>query len=433
MRIQDLLALGAVATLVVAAAAAQDMPGPGFQRAALPYPGHSYTASFASGELLSFDGLEVQRWDAAGQLLASLASLPSPCFASFALLDASESYALLGESSNGQIFRFDLPSGPLTPIATLAFNFDAVQRDPAGWYLSAASCGFDCGNEIWSLDAFSGAAQLEAQLSGPSGPVAIDAHGNLFYATQSAVFPAPPHSTQVWILLAARLAGVPVLHDADALVWGSGFDSGSDLAVDALTGRIYLAESDLGSGSNRIVEAGSSPALSSVIVEGRAGRWISKLELLQDPAPSLFGPYQRSDGGRLLYSSTDFASAFERAEIRPRRPALALAGPGASGAGTLSLELQAGPPQGLALFAAAPSAALAASELAVPLPALLPLLSPLPLGSIVLLPGLHALDSAGVAGLALQHQGDLLGQIAFQAIVFDALLAPQCTSEVALL
>jgi hypothetical protein len=417
--------------VLIAPTAAQDAAGDGFALSSLTYPGQSLSATFSNGDVLSFDGNSIDRWSADGTHLVNYASLFVPVFASFVALDASEAYALIGENSNGSVSRLDFSSGQLAPLATLNLNFDCVQRDATNWYISAATCGFNCGNEIWSLDATSGATQLEVQVDGPSGPLAIDASGNLYYATQSGVFPALPGSTNVLFFLAWQLAGASVLTNADAFTVGAGFDAGNDLLYDAVASRLYLAENNFGTGSNRVYRVGPTAALSELVVDGAPFRYISNLELFQHAGPSIFAPYQPADGGRMLYNTTDFFSAWERNEVRPQRPDLALSGAGASGAGLLDIAVQAGTRNGFALFAAAPTSAVAGSESTLPLPSATPLLSPFDLGQTVLLPGVSRLDAQGAVTISVPHQGDLLGLLSLQALLFDSNATPAATTGVA--
>jgi hypothetical protein len=420
------------AWLPATGATAQDLAAPGYSLHALPYPGQLYTATFAGGDVLAFDGIAITRHDASGAMLTTYATLPAFVFASFMLLDSAEQYALLGESSNDQIWRLDFPSGALVPLASLHFNFDAIQRDATTWYVSAATCGFNCGNEIWRLDASSGATELRAQLVGPSGPIALDPAGNLYYASQSAAFPAPPGSTSILFLLGSQLASGPVLQPANAFPIAMGFDGGSDLAYDASTKRLLLAETNLGSGLNRIVFVGSHPSNSPVVVDGANGHWISNLELAPAATVGVFSAFQ-PPGDRLRYNTTDFALAHARRAVETQRPALALGGAGASGPGRLDIAIDGAPPAGWALLAFASGAALAGAESPLPLLGGIPLWSPLPLASTVLVPRLVPIDAAGHGLRSVAHDGSVIGQLALQALLLGADAAPAATSGVALL
>ncbi|TAJ21917.1 MAG: hypothetical protein EPO68_04045 [Planctomycetota bacterium] len=427
-----LLAAVVCAWLPARGATAQDVAAPGFSLTPLPYPGQSCTSTFANGDVLCFDGVAIARFDAGGAPLATYATLPAFVFPSFVRLDAAEQYALVGENSSDQLWRLELPAGALVPLPALHFNFDAVQRDAAVWYLSAATCGFNCGTEIWKLDALAGTTELRARLDGPSGPVALDPAGNLYFASQSGAFPAPPGSTSILFLLGSQLAAGPVLAPSNAFAIASGFDGGGDLLYDASTQRLLLAENNYGSGLNRIVFVNGGPASSPVLVDGAPGQWISNLELAPAAPFGVLAAFQ-PPGDRLRYNTTDFALAHARISLEPLRPVLALRGPGASGAGTLELNVDGAPPTGWALFAFGPAGSVGAIEAPLPLPGAISLWSPLALGSIGLVPGLVPIDAVGHATRVVAHDGSAIGQLALQALLLDADFAPAATSGVALL
>lgn len=406
--------------------AAQDLPGAGFSLQRLPYPGLAVTSTFANGDVLAFDGASIARYSAGGTLLTTYTTFFSFVYPSFALLDAAEGYALIGESTNNSIARLDLASGQLVPLTTLLQNYDAVQRAGSSWVVSAATCGgFTCGNKLYTLDALTGATVEEADLSGPSGPVAVDGAGNVFYANQSG-----PNSL-VRIFPAASFDAAPVLGDADGFVYGAGYGGSSDLLYDGESGRLYMAENNYATGSSRVRAVTAAEDDAPIIVEGAAFGWITNLELSHGTDAAIFAAYQPASAGRLLYNNTNFFDLWSRNEVAPRRPLLALTGPGASGPGLLNLELSAALPGGIALFAAAPTASLLSAEAPIPLASSSPLLSPLALGEVVVLPVVNALNVQGACTRTLPHQGDLLGLLTVQALVLAADLTPSSTSNAA--
>jgi hypothetical protein len=230
---------------------------------------------------------------------------------------------------------------------------------------------------------------------------------------------------------AASLAGATVLGEGDAFPIGVGFDGASDLAFDRETGRAYLAENNFGTGTARIYGVSSTAASSPILVESAAFGWITNLELEQGADAAVFAAYQPASGGRLLYNNTDFFSSWLRTAVTPQRPQLALTGPGASGAGLLSLDVTGGVPGGLALFAAAPTAGNLPVEAAIPLLSPVPLLSPLALAQVVVLPVVNGLDAQGATSRVVPHQGDLLGVLSVQALLLAPDLSPSATTNAA--
>ncbi|TAJ23571.1 MAG: hypothetical protein EPO68_02790 [Planctomycetota bacterium] len=406
--------------------AAQDQAGAGFALNGLPYPGLAVTSTFANGDVLAFDGSSIARYSADGTLLVGYANFLVPVYPSFATLDATESYALVGESTNHSLARLDLATSTLVPLTTLVFNYDAVQRSGSNWVVSAATCGgISCGNKLYTLDALTGATVEEADLSGPSGPVAVDPAGNVYYANQAGA------SSLVRIFPAASFDAAPVLADADGVVIGVGYAGSSDLLFDAETGRLYMAENNYLTGSTRIRAVTASEANAPIVVDALPFGWITNLELRHGADAAVFAAYQPASGGRLLYNNTDFLSSWTRSEVTPLRPQLALSGPGASGAGALGLDVSGGVPGGVALFAAAPTASLLSVEAPFPLLSAVPLLSPLALAEVVVLPVINGLDGQGAASRVVPHQGDLLGVLTVQALLLAPDLTPSATTNAA--
>ena len=191
--------LGACVLVSAAPAAASETPTPGWSVGSLSVPPPVALDPFglgfdvvgmrlplSSGDVLTFDGRDLLRVDPLGGTVP-LASLLEPTFPSLLEPSPSEAFVLLGESSDGELYRFDLPAGPLTPLGQLAYNFDAAFTGELTAIVSAAGC-IGCDSELWQVDLVTGSRTLVAEVPGPSGPVAADATGALYYAVQSAVF-----------------------------------------------------------------------------------------------------------------------------------------------------------------------------------------------------------------------------------------------------
>jgi len=432
MPTRSLAPLAGALFLALSAPSFADTPAAGFALARLPYPGASLVATLPGGDVLAFDGLAVTRHDASGALLQTLATFPGFVFGSFLVVDPSGTYAVLGESLNQEIFKVDLGSGGLTFLAPLTFNFDAVFVDATTVVVSAAPCGFCGKTNLYRLDTTTGALVEFAEVTGPSGPVALDAAGNLYYATQSETFPAPPGSTEIWRFDANEIDGSSYLLDADATVVASGFDAGGDLVCDVATGELYLAESSFTTGSSLLWQVRSTRATSHLVAESGAFTSIGNLEFVAGQAPALFAPYQPDFGGTLRYTSTDFSMTFTRQFVTPARTELALVGPGTSGPGPFDLEITGGPAGGVALVLYGPQSLLAPVETGFVTGVTAPLFSRLDAFTFVYGP-LLGLDGNGEASLGFVNPGTWVGTAAVQAIVVDPLLGVVGTSTLALL
>jgi hypothetical protein len=422
-------------TFLVAALAAApglaDTPRDGFALANLPYPGLAATATLPGGDLIAFDGLTVAHHAADGGWLADLATFPGFVFPSFVELAPDASFVVVGESSYGDLFVVDLAQGGLTLVANLPFNYDAVFETPDDLLVSAAVCGFGCGNDVARVSLSTGAVTTLAQLPGSSGPLALDAAGNLYYGTVSSLFPPPVGASDVLRFSAAQLTGTPVLTDADAMLFATGFDGASSLAYDPVLGQLYLAETSFGTGQNRVLIVNGSPAQSTVVVDGVPFETIGNLEFDGGDGVAQFTGYQPATGGTLRYSTTDFFSRWERNQVVTARPRLDLSGAGAAGAGSFTVDLTDAPPAGTGfLFFALTSSVL--PETALTVPGSPPLFTGLPASGLFVLPGAQAIAGDGTWQQAFVNDGSLTGLLTFQFLVYEAgATNPISTSETA--
>ena len=231
---------------------------------------------------------------------------------------------------------------------------------------------------------------------------------------------------------AAQLTGASVLSEADALLLGTGYDGASSMVYDPGAASLYLAENNYGTGLNRIVLANGPGDLAHVLVDGPAWSWITNLERVPGAGPAAFLPFQPASGGALRYNTTDFATATARLALHPRRPELVLGGPGLTGAGSLDVALQLGPPDGLSIVAFGPQTSQLGTELVLTLGSLPPLFLGLDPGALYPLAGPFALDGSGAFTAGFHNPGDLHGQLALQALVLDSAGFPLGTSAVVL-
>lgn len=415
------------ASALAAPPAIQDTPAPGFSLASAPFPGapaFGATTTLANGDFVVFDGLDVFQYARDGSVLQHLGAIDTWAFPSFILADPDEDELYVGESSTGKIHRFFV--GQHTNpglLATLPFNYDAVQFDDTALFVSAATCGFQCGNEIWRLDLATDQLRLVARVRGASGPLVFDGAGNLYYATSPAFFPPPPKPTRLYRWSAAQLAGPNVLSLADAQFIAGGFEGAARLAFDRRLGALYLVETNFASGANRIRRVLGAPAESPILVEGQPFRSLGNLSFHAGTGPAQLRAFQPPSDAVLTYTTSDFVAPPERFELVARRPVLSLSGPGASGPGPFALRLEHGPAYGFArvlLFRAAGAQAPERVHIVAGLPLFLAAARPL-LG-LATLAGqeLVRLDANGGLELGFTNPGGLQGRWAAQLVLFDA-------------
>jgi len=423
------------AALLSLPASAQSLQ-PGFERVALPYPGGtslSATLTLASGEFIVFDGVSVVQYSPDGLFPSTLGTFPAFVFPSFLAVDADENALYVGESTSGGIHRLfvGLASSP-DFVASLPLNYDAQVFEDELW-VSAATCGFGCGTELWRVDLATRVATLVAQLPGASGPLALDDDGALYYATAADVFPPPLGASSVVRFARSVLTGALPLTLADAVPVASGFDGAARLVRDAERDALFLVENDFASGVNRIRRLGTGPASSPILYEGSLGRSLGNVTLLTSTldAPAYL-PYQDAQGGRLVHTSTDFASVVERVTLVPRRPVADVSGAGTIGPGTFRVSLAHGVPHGFARLYYAPRASYQALEPVYSIGAL-PLSFGLAPGQLQTLPGLFALDAAGGFSADYVNPGGYEGLFALQFLVLTGTGALAGTSSAAFL
>jgi len=398
--------------VALARPAPADTPAAGYQLAAQPSPAaFAATCSLPGGDLVTFDGTSVDRWTASGGYVANLATLPAFVFASFVTSTPDGSAVVCGESTNGELFLVHCDGSGLTPLVQLAFNYDAAWLPGGDLVVSAASGGLGAGNELFRVRLAPPAAGLLGHLDGASGPLAVSPGGELYYATQSSQFPPPLGSTDVVMWTAAQVQS-GALSNQNAIPIGTGFDGGSALAVDPLSGRLFLAETNFGSALYRIVRVGPSPASSPVVVDaGQA--YISDIEILPGGGLGSFDPWQPQNGRLLRYNT-----GLEIYTVRPLRPVLAASGPGLTGPGLVTFTVSGGVPGGTMYVAACPQAFLKPAPVAYPLPTFL-FVTSFTLAKTRRGSKLLPLDPAGNGSFSLDNPGALQGQYAWQFLVGD--------------
>lgn len=358
------LSAGLALALCVAPAFA-DTPAQGYQLGSQPCPApFAATCTLPGGDIVTFDGLSVDRWSAAGAFIGNLATLPGFTFSSFVTPTPDGSAVVFGENSNGGIFLAQVDGSGSTPLVSLTFNYDATWLSNGDLLVSAATNGFGNGNDLVRVTLNPPGAVFLGHVDGPSGPLAANAAGDVYYATQVDAFPPPLGSTDVIRWNAATVAG-GVLNAGNAALIGADFDGASSLAVDPLAGDVYLAETNFGTSTYVIRRVGATPASSPILLDQGAS-FLGELEFVSGAGLGTFAPWQPSDGVNLKYNRG--ANQFT---IRPARPQLAISGPGTTGPGTVTFTVTGGVPDGIMLATACPTAFVQPGDSAFQLPTFL--------------------------------------------------------------
>ena len=220
--------------LLSVSASSQGTIEPGFEYVSStlnPAPFSVYV-TLEDGSRVHFDGNTVIHTDAYGGFLQTLHVFSSFSFTGAIAADPSGDSVLVGESTTGELYRVELDGTGATYLTTLPYNYSASYQSPGVVYVSAAVCGWPCGNDIFRVDTQTGATSTAAQVSGPSGPVSFSSDGDLYYGTSTDTFPAPAGSCALWKFSAEDLASSMVLGDSDAGVVNGNIDPISSIAID---------------------------------------------------------------------------------------------------------------------------------------------------------------------------------------------------------
>jgi hypothetical protein len=305
-----------------------------------------------SDDIVRFDGrrLLLLTPDGSDRLLLRL---PGQVFGSFTIqVDAG--HVLFGESSTDHVWLVPLHGpAPTQPLATVTLNYDAVGLDARHVIVSAKTGGFSTpDNDLVLLDLLTGSTRTLAVLPGASGPVAVAANGDLYYATASLAFPAPPGQSTVLRfrrpVLDAAIQQTTVLGIADAEVVFGGLDAASDLCIDD-DGDVLFADW-LNNTVGEISDATSpNPWLSAPLVQYGLSPGAATLQFLPGTGAGVFEPFQPA-GSRLLVFETDFVASSRLRWLSPARPELGAATPTPIPLGHVSFQVRHGPANGFGLL-----------------------------------------------------------------------------------
>jgi hypothetical protein len=221
-------------------------------------------------------------------------------------------------------------------IADLDFAYDAVFEDAGHALLSAAPCGFNCGNEIYRLELATGGLVRIGSMTGPSGPLALATNGDLYYGSIPDPYPPPPSPILRWTH--AQLVSGMLLDDANATIFVPGIPPASSMRVDPVYGHLFVA-SPVYQGTSEIREFDPSGQLVASVIQ--SPDTLGGVELLRTQGPGSFQAFQ-PDGVKLLYRGTDYiAGTSEIRTLRTRRPFGSTSGPGLSGPGSVTFRVRA--------------------------------------------------------------------------------------------
>ncbi|MFG0318205.1 MAG: hypothetical protein ACF8XB_13100 [Planctomycetota bacterium JB042] len=412
------IALLCVAAAAPLAAAAVDVPD-GFAVTSVSIAPAGALAGaldrLPNGRLALFDGVELAEIDPlTGSKVLTLHTPPSAVYASFVRTDPTGTYALFGETSNHEIWRVPLAGGPATLVATLPYSYACWFRAPGRAVIAHGDASFQS-TRIVELDVDTGATDVLADVPGPSGPVAFDDEGNLYYGTNDPSFPAPPHQQTVLRFSAdAVLSALGPTHltDTQATVFAAGFTAISSFAFDG-EGDLLVGDSIDGV----VTEIGPNGTSKGALAVESHGSFpsVGPLAFVPGTAPGAqFAPYQPEEAGTLYALSTDFLTFNDLNRITPRRAVASASPPGPIAAGPFSFGIDHGPDGGFGLLFVALS----------PLPAELPVphagttfaigFDPATLlGSAPIL-----LDTGGALSIAANHPGGP-ATLVVQAALFD--------------
>jgi hypothetical protein len=314
----------------------QDTNAPGFQPGgAQPVGVFDACATLPGGDRVVFDGQVMRLVAPDGTTIRVLGQTSGPVYPSFVLPDPTSTFALIGESSRGRIYRADLGGAGAPVIAHVDYNFDAVFEDAGHVLLSAAVCSFGCGNDILRLDLATGTTTVVASVIGPSGPLALDANGDLFYGSIPNAFPPPPTSILHWTH--AQVASGVVLDESVATTFVSGIVPPSSLRFDPVYGHLFVAEPTFG-GTSEVREYDKNGAQVSSVAQ--SADYLSGIELVRTQGPGSCQAFQ-PDGVELVYRGTDYnAGTSELRALATRRPTSSMTGPGLSGPGAVTFHVR---------------------------------------------------------------------------------------------
>ena len=418
--------------LLVPSALAQTVARPGYQLVdSAPVALGGAVSSLTDGSYVTFDGQSVDLWDAAGLHQLNLGSFPTLLFVSFIEVHPSQTFAVLGESSNGEIYSVNLDGSGMTLLTQAAFNY-AFCFDPDGsrGWLSAALGGWGAGNDLLEIDLASGQMTQRAHVAGPSGPLTTDNAGNLYYGTQFDGWPVPPDTQNLIRFDVADLQSSGTLTELDATVLIDQLDGTSGIAINMTgPGVLFVVESDpTGAAENILRRYDLAGNLRDEVLAATAS--INGLELVASASTAILAPYQ-PQGTELRMCSTDYNfGVSERLTLGSKRCGIAFDGPTSANAGPAVVTVRDVPIGGSASIMLTRTAFLQFPEFEMDLGWGVPVFLMTEPALILRRTMAFDADSVGEVQLAYQQPDYMFSVVAFQAVIRDATGSPVGTSEI---
>lgn len=423
--------LSLAATLCVAPVFGQVTTVPGMQQsAALPVNGATY-ASLSDGGYIGFDGMSITRHDSTGLLTQTYHTLGAPVFSSFVEVDEAESFAYVGESSNGDVFKVDLVAGTASTLFNANFNYDLAfdSSAPGFAYLSAALGGFGTGNDLLRVDLTTGTTTPVAHVAGPSGPVAVDDDGNLYYVTgyDGGGWPPPLEDEDLISWSAAQLAGGGVLSEADATYLVSDLDGSGSMLYDSVGDQLLLTHNNFQGFEIEILRFRTDGTpLGSL---GGAFTHLGNIELVNGPGQGVCAPFQ-PENATLHVHNVDFGGGTdERVSLTSLRATASFSGPAGGASGPATVSFANAYPGGSVSVMLAPSSFLGGSEVEADLGWGAPTFFFVDLVDVWRRTQPLTADGNGGFQINYNQPAGWTGNYAFQAILYDDLGNPIGTSE----
>jgi hypothetical protein len=304
---------------------------------------------------VAFDGQDLTLTPA-GQPPQVLLHLAAPVFGSFTIAVGGNA-VLFGENSTDGIWLVPLQGPPPTaPIASLLFNYDAALLSPQRALVSGPGGSVATGeNELVVIDLTNGQSQLLARLPGASGPVAVAANGDVYYATAGLAFPPPPGACSVVRLranvVAHALQTATVLGPADTELVFAGLDVAADLVLDDDGDLLFVDWLN-----NQVGElndaTGPAPTLAPPLLTFGAGAGAVALQFVPATTGGVFEPFQPV-GGELLVHESDFFAVNRLRSLRAAPAVLTASAASPIPSGACALSVAGGPANGLGVLALA--------------------------------------------------------------------------------
>jgi hypothetical protein len=330
-------------SLFLSSGARADVTGAGFGTDAVNVlstnPFIPASDTLPNGNRIVYDGATIWIEDDVGTFLQFLGNpTPQGTYPSFVEIDPTNTFALVGENSNGGIYRVSVANGGPTLVGTIPFNYDLEYESATTVLVSAATCTpqFVCTNGIYRLDITTGATTLLVMIDGYSGPVSRSSQGDVYVGLVPSSLASGAFSVLKWS--ASQVANGPLpLTQAQASVFTGNLDGIAEMSFDPAYGELFVAGKVGGVEGIYEVDRGGTLVGSVATTTASAG----KIEVRDVPGEGVCAAFQPA-GSSLRYRTTDYMTATSYlTDVSPRRPVLASV---QNGNGTMTCMMTGGQP-----------------------------------------------------------------------------------------